>query len=81
MNFNLDWDCSIIDLTVPGEKTKSLWSSRTSQLVRKIGNQNESIEDTNGSWTRGYDGQIDILFYVFVFKYFADGKVLCTFPF
>ena len=43
MNFNLDWDRSIIDLTVPGEKTESLWSSRTSQLVRKIGTQNQCM--------------------------------------
>jgi len=45
VNFNPDWDRLVIDLTVPGEKTKSLWSSRTSQLVRKIENQNQSIAD------------------------------------
>jgi hypothetical protein len=44
MNFNLNWDRSIIDLMVPGEKTKRLWSSRTSQLVRNSGNQNQSIQ-------------------------------------
>jgi len=43
VNVNLDWDRSVIDLAVPGEKTKSVWSSRTSQLVRKIGNRNQSI--------------------------------------
>ena len=42
-DFRLDWDSSVIDLTVPGEKTKSVWSSRTSQLVQKIANQNQCI--------------------------------------
>ena len=30
VNFNLVWDRLVIDLKVPVEKTKSLWSSRTS---------------------------------------------------
>jgi len=58
--FRLGRDRSVIDLTVPGEKTKSLWSSpwRTSQLVRKIGNQKQSIQkkiksnlSTGKNWT------------------------------
>jgi len=28
-NLHLEWDRLVIDLKVPGEKTKSLWSSRT----------------------------------------------------
>ena len=44
VNFILDWDRSVIDLTVPGEKTKSLWSSQTSQSVRKFRYQIQSIE-------------------------------------
>jgi len=43
VNFNLEWDRLIIGLKVPGKKTKSLWLSRTSQLVRKIRSQNQSI--------------------------------------
>jgi len=43
MNFNLDWDYSVIDLTISGEKTKSLLSSRTSQWIRKIGNKTQSV--------------------------------------
>jgi len=43
MNFNLDWDRSVIDLMVPGENTKSSWLSQTFQLVRKFGNQIQSI--------------------------------------
>jgi len=43
MNFNLNWDCSVIDLMVPVEKTKSPWSSQTLQLLRKFGNQIQSI--------------------------------------
>ena len=46
MNFNLDWGRLVFDLTVSGEKTKSLWSSRRHhehQWVRKIGNHNQSV--------------------------------------
>jgi len=30
VNINLEWDHLVIDLKVPGEKTKSLWSAQTS---------------------------------------------------
>jgi len=46
MNFNLDWDLFIIDSKVPSENTKSNLSSRTSELVRKIWSQNQSIPYT-----------------------------------
>ena len=38
--WSMDWDRSVIDLKVPDE---SLSTSRTSQLVWKIGSQNQSI--------------------------------------
>jgi len=44
-----DWNHSFIELKVPGEKTKSLLSSRTSKLVRKIGMQNQSIQEARDS--------------------------------
>jgi len=42
MNLNPGWDRSLIDLTVPGEKTKSLWHHE--HPSQKIGNQNQSMD-------------------------------------
>jgi len=59
VNFNLAWDCSVIDLMVPGKKTRSLWSSRASQLVRKIRNQNRLLRSRCGHFnTDGGHGAV-----------------------
>jgi len=46
MNSNLDGDRSVIDSKVPNENTKSNVSSRTSELLREIGSQNQSTPYT-----------------------------------
>ena len=53
VDFNLDWDRSVIDAKVPDEKTKRSSTSLRYQLVRKIRNQNQYRK---GQYQRPYSG-------------------------